>query len=369
MDTLATTIEQLRVKLEKHRREDFKEYPTRVVFVDPLLHALGWDVKDPEEVELEYTTIDGKAVDYALKINRRPVMFVEAKPLNDPLTDVKAISQVVSYTAIAGIEWCILTNGATYKVYRSTEKAKAPDKLLFEVSLDARETPGMSIEQIAGLLRRFSRDSVARGVLDELGEQIFTTGKIRKALDRLFLEPPDSLVKLVRATAGDDSLKPSQVREALRRLWPQKAGAGWTQAVDWQEETAGGLPDVDEVTPYVEEHHLDGRPQEVLELYRTIERYCTDLDPAQVRTRYLAKYVAFSDGKRTFCSVHVLKSGLRVWLKLRYADLVEPPAFARDVSRIGHWGVGDVELSVDSLERLEDAKRFILQSFEANRLG
>ncbi len=37
---------------------------------------------------------------------------------------------------------------------------------------------------------------------------------------------------------------------------------------------------------------------------------------------------------------------------------------ARDVSNIGHWGVGDVELAVNSLNRLEGAEPFIQGSFE-----
>ncbi len=85
MDAIIKCIENLRMKLDKHRKDDLKEYPTRTIFVDPLLQALSWDVKDPDEVELEYPTIDGKSVDYAPKINRKPVLFIEAKPLNDAI--------------------------------------------------------------------------------------------------------------------------------------------------------------------------------------------------------------------------------------------------------------------------------------------
>ena len=46
MDTIIKSIEELRIKLEKHRKEDLKEYPTRTIFVDPLLQALGWDVRN-----------------------------------------------------------------------------------------------------------------------------------------------------------------------------------------------------------------------------------------------------------------------------------------------------------------------------------
>jgi len=219
MNTIVLCIESLQAKLERHRKDDLKELPTRTIFTDVLLQALGWDVRDPDEVELECPTIDGKSVDYALKIDRKPVLFVEAKPLNDPLTDVKSITQVVGYAANAGVEWCVLTNGITYKVYHSTEKAEAPDKLLFEVSIDTKENKGMSIQQVAERFSRFSRDAMAKGVLDEIGKETFTMGKIRKALDKIFAEPPNVFVRLVRSTIGDDTIKPAQVKKALNRLW------------------------------------------------------------------------------------------------------------------------------------------------------
>jgi len=87
MDGLISCIENLRMKLDRHRKDDLKEYPTRTIFIDPLLYSLGWDLRDPDEVELEYPTIDGKSVDYAPKINRDPVLFIEAKPLHDQLKD------------------------------------------------------------------------------------------------------------------------------------------------------------------------------------------------------------------------------------------------------------------------------------------
>jgi len=367
MDAIIKCIENLRMNLDKHQKNSLKEYPTRTIFIDPLLNALGWDVRDPDEVELEYPTIDGKFVDYASKINRKPVLFIEAKQLNDPLTDVKSITQVVGYAANAGVEWCILTNGVTYKVYHSTEKAAAPDKLLFEVSLNPKETEGMTIQQVAELFTRFSRDAMAKGILDEIGEQIFTTGKIRKALDKLFMEPPNTLIKLIRLAIRDDTIKPTQVKKALRRLWDQPS----------EIEISSSFDSVKPVPPerakvrgkeYSEEHHLKGKPREVAELFRTIDKFCRELDQTAVQRKYLAKYVKYAHGKNIFCCVCPQKSGLRVWLKLNYSELENPPEYIRDVSNIGHWGVGDVELAIDSLERFQSDKVLIQKSFEENRL-
>jgi predicted transport protein/predicted type IV restriction endonuclease len=367
MKGLISCIEDLRMKLDRHRKDDLKEYPTRTIFIDPLLQSLGWDVRDPDEVELEYPTIDGKSVDYAPKINRKPVLFIEAKSLSDSLTDVKSITQVVGYAANAGVEWCILTNGITYKVYHSTEKAEAPEKLLFEISLDPKETEGMSIQQVAEQFARFSREAMAKGVLDEIGEEIFTTGKIRKALDKIFMEPPSSLIKLIRSAIKDETIKPVQVKKALKRLWIQTSETDIPSPYEFDiqpnhpERT--GVRDKE----YSEEYHIEGKPKEVLELYRTIDKFCRELDPTAVQKKFLAKYVRYSHKKNIFCCVHLLKSGLRVWLKLNYFDLESPPEYVRDVSKIGHWGVGDVELAIDSLERFQNAKPLIQKSFEENK--
>jgi len=219
MNTLIPCIERLQAKLDRHRRDDLKEYPTRTIFIAVLLQALGWDVTNPDEVHEEYPTIDGKSVDYALKIDEKPVLFLEAKPLNDPLTDVKSITQVVGYAANAGVAWCVLTNGVIYKVYYSYAKAEAPEKLAFEVSVDPKENQGMTVQQIAERLSLLSRDSMGKGVLDELGKEAFAMGKIRKALDKIFADPPSTFVRLVRSTIGDDTIKPAQVKKALGNLW------------------------------------------------------------------------------------------------------------------------------------------------------
>jgi len=362
MKAIIVCIENLRSKIDKFRKTGLKEYPTRTIFIDPLLQSLGWDVVDPDEVELEFPTIDGKSVDYAPKINRKPVLFIEAKPLNDLLTDVKSITQIVGYAANAGVEWCILTNGINYKIYCSTEKAEAPDKLLFEISLDLKETEGISTRQIAEQFARFSRDAMARGVLDKIGEQVFTTGKIRKALDKLFMDTPNSLIRLIRSIVKDDSIKPIQVKESLKRLWLRTSENEIPANYKFKYETPEKT--MKKEKEYNEEYHIGDKPREVVELFKTIDNFCRNFDLVNVERKYLAKYVKYSCSKNIFCCIHLQKSGLRVWLKLNYSEIKNPPEYARDVSRVGHWGVGDVELTIDSIEKFQSAKYLIQKSFE-----
>ena len=308
-------------------------------------------------------------------------MLVEAKPFDDPLNDVKAITQVVGYAANNGITWCILTNGLTWKVYRSIENCPAPDKLMYEVSLDPRDSQGMTVQQIAQQMWRFSRDEMAKGALDALGEQTFTDGKVRKALAAVMLDPPRPLLKMIRAATGDQSIAPQRIKDSLTRVWrdagvgtqfgrpapahetPRLSPVSASRTEGARKAWRTGRAQVSD-SPYDEAHHISGKPQEVIELYRAIDRLCLSLAPGGVTTRYLAKCIAYDSTKRSFCSIHILQAGLRVWLKLKYSRLVNPPAFARDVSNVGHWGAGDVELGINSVSQLEEAAPLVRQSFD-----
>jgi predicted transport protein len=380
MDKLIHAIQSIRQKLPTLRKQGLKETPTRTIIIDPLLEALGWDVRDPSEVEMEYPTVDGRSVDYALKLNEQPVLLIEAKALGDSLEDVKAITQVVGYAANNGIDWCILTNGVLWRVYRSVEKCPAPEKLMFDVDIDRQGTDAPSVERIAREMWQFSREELARGTLDDMGERIFTDGKVRKALESLMLAPPIKFLKLLRETVGDDKLSHPRIKESLGRLRglfttsaaPQRPpsplpesgeppGAKPPPAV---RRTPKGRPKKGESTAD-EARHLEGKPSEVVAIYRKLEQFCLNLEPGTVDIRYLVKSVNFDYAGRCFCSVHLEKSKVMIWIVLRYKEIKGPPPFAHDVSQVSHWGVGDTELRITKPAELDAATALIRQSFLA----
>jgi hypothetical protein len=247
----------------------------------------------------------------------------------------------------------------------SSQKAAAPEKLLFEVSIDPDDPAGLTVEQIASHLSRLSRASLAKGVLDELGEEIFNTAKVRKALDRLFAEADGSLLRIIRKAIGDSSIKPAQIRNALSRIWhgetEERPTKRVTTPVRRRRRAASGSR---ELLEYGEAHHIEGKPAEVVELYRALDRICQDLAPGHIMRRHLAKYIAWSQAKKVFCTAHLLRSGMRVWLRISPSEIPGSIAYARDVSHIGHWGVGDVELAIDNADQLRDAERLIRASYE-----
>ena len=181
-------------------------------------------------------------------------------------------------------------------------------------------------------------------------------------------------VILEQFAAGDTSLRPQTVKESLARvLLPLLSSATPLQAA------SGGLKHsrrklgaqktwvsrrAARDVPYTENLHIQGKPREVSDLYQRLDQFCLALKPGAIEKPYLAKCITDREGKRTFCSVCLLQRGMRIWLKTKFHRLTNPPHFARDVSAIGHWGVGDVELAVTNLQQFREAEGLIRQCFQ-----
>jgi len=379
MADLVSIVRELQQRLPELRRHDLKEMQTRTILVSRILTALGWDLNDPREVQEESPTVDGKSVDYALRINNKPVLFVEAKPLGDPLDDVKSVTQVLNYASNNGVDWCVLTNGANWKVYRASERGLPNDKLMFEVGILPEDDTSISPEQVAELLHRLSKQSMADRTLDEIGEVTFTDAKVRKALDEVMREPPKSLLNAVREAVDDPRMKPSQIRQSLERVWRSlmvrgesaveafssgPAFAGDCEVPTAAEKARRGRPRK-ETSDYSLEAHLNGRSAVVREIFDAVDGFCRSLSP-QVVCEPLAKYIKYELAGRIFLCMHLQKYGVRMWLKLDPTGVGPLPSFARDMTGVGHWGTGDLELALDTPAMVDQAIPLIRKSFEAN---
>jgi predicted type IV restriction endonuclease len=133
---LEETVSKTLALIQRFRDKDLGEQNTKASLIDPILDALGWNIRDPDEVHREYKpTSKDCPVDYALKLLRKPRLFVEAKGLGETLSDRKWITQVLGYAIVAGVEWCVLTDGDEYRIYNATAAVDAEEKLLCKIKL------------------------------------------------------------------------------------------------------------------------------------------------------------------------------------------------------------------------------------------
>lgn len=151
LDDLKETIETLRKRIQAHRAYlEGNETRTRQVLIDPMLHKLGWNVGDPNSVELEYR-IGRDWADYVLMGSGRPIAVIEAKALGKPL-DEKETMQALNYANSAGIPYITLTNGDHWRMLEVFKQAPIKDRILMNFQL-TQDEPYACALQALGLWR------------------------------------------------------------------------------------------------------------------------------------------------------------------------------------------------------------------------
>ncbi|MCE2449800.1 MAG: type I restriction enzyme HsdR N-terminal domain-containing protein [Candidatus Latescibacteria bacterium] len=151
LDDLKETIETLRERIQAHRAYlEGNETRTRQVLIDSMLHKLGWDVGDPNSVELEYR-IGRDWADYVLMGSGRPIAVIEAKALGRALKDDEKM-QALNYANMDGIDYMAITNGDHWQMFDVFKRGQLDNRILMELQL-TRDEPYACALQALGLWR------------------------------------------------------------------------------------------------------------------------------------------------------------------------------------------------------------------------
>ncbi len=333
------------------------EANTKALLIEPVLGALGWDPTDPDTVTREVKVFDGTFLDYALRTNGAARIYVEAKAVGETLTDRKYVAQAINYANNEGVVWCVLTNGVEWHVYKANETAVMDRKILFEVNLnDAAEAPG----EVGNMLKLIGRESVLAGELDGFGERTFTDNRVRQALAVIASDPPDSLLSTIGSQLGHPSVPEDALRRSLARVFdaPEKAPKGSGNA-------KAGPPAPPKGQEYPLDHHLGNKSALITELFNELNGIATALG-ADVTRRVRKFYVGYYRGKRSFVTVELQQRRIITYLGLDPA-LARPwnGAVMRDVTNIGHFGMGDTEYSLTTTGQLDEVQQLIKAAYEA----
>ena len=121
-------------------------------------------------------------------------------------------------------------------------------------------------------------------------------------------------------------------------------------------------------TDKTHEERLAESSAELLSLYNQVCEYASGLGD-EVQRKDLKLYTAFKRIKN-FLSIVVMPGNkdprLQLYLKLNPAEIELQEGFSRDVTEIGHWGTGNLELNLRSDADLEKTFALILKSYQAN---
>ncbi|MDP9311676.1 MAG: endonuclease NucS [Chloroflexota bacterium] len=111
---------------------------------------------------------------------------------------------------------------------------------------------------------------------------------------------------------------------------------------------------------------LNQAPTDVRDRYEALKASLFALGD-DVQMKEVKNYFAFRRIKNFACvEIHPQLKRISIYLKVDPEKVALEPGFTRDVRKVGHFGTGDLEVTVDTDEALERARPLILKSYEAS---
>ena len=170
------------------------EEATKQALILPFFQILGYDVFNPMEFVPEFTADvgikKGERVDYAIVIDNKPVILIEAKWCGEPLDN--HASQLFRYFATTEAKFGILTNGLQYRFYTDLDEENKMDMTPF-MEFDITNLKDAVIPE----LKRFQRNDLDVDGIFSAASDLKYTSAIKALLARQYADPDEAFVRYV----------------------------------------------------------------------------------------------------------------------------------------------------------------------------
>ena len=216
-----TSFEKIATRLKSAEDNLLTEEAVKHSLILPFISTMGYDVFNPNEVVPEYNADfgikTGEKVDYAIMINRQPLMMIECKKLQDPL-DGRRASQLARYYNVTTCKVGILTNGVCWKFFCDLEQTNVMDQEPFlEVDL------GQMNEADINKLDNFTKENFELERVYSTAANLKYIAGIKRYLQTLLHEPDEEFIRFIvkrvhtgRLLQKDVPMFKTLVRNALR---------------------------------------------------------------------------------------------------------------------------------------------------------
>ncbi|MCF8297098.1 MAG: DUF5655 domain-containing protein [Melioribacteraceae bacterium] len=353
---MAASLEKIITAIKKLKSQNINEAQTKDWLIRPFFESLGWDFSNPDEVVPEDDDNAGKRTDYCFYVNSIPKLLVEAKSLSNLLTDNKMIIEKLNYCANRNIPLLIITNGDSYKIYYSELKGIGKDKLLQEFTLsDSADDE---------VIEKLSKKSFERDLLLNYSRNISLFTTIKKAIENLFQSADKKFIRIVNESVkeilghkfGEDDIE-SALKQFTLHINTDLHETVYTNGTTVENND-------DEKNWTVENQFKDGKWNESFEQYKKLRKQLKNIEISFTENP-TKRYISLLIDSKSFCQVCGLKSGLKIWINLEMSELSEEESLkVRDVSKIGHWGMGNIECFVENGSELEWIVSLINKSYK-----
>lgn len=207
-ERLAAGIKRFQPILAAARARDVGESDTVTIIKDMLAEVFGYDKY--AEITSEYS-IRGTFCDLATKLDGSLQTLIEVKAIGLDLKD-SHVKQAVDYAANQGVDWVLLTNGVTWRVYHIVFAKPIDQELVVDIDFCSLNHKSQSDLE---LLYLWCKEGWVRSVLGDYRTQ-------KQALSRFFLgatilsEPVlDVIRRELRRASPEVKIDNEQIRAVL----------------------------------------------------------------------------------------------------------------------------------------------------------
>jgi hypothetical protein len=207
---------KLATQAETWKEHITNEEMTKHSLIIPFLQVMGYDIFNPLEVRPEYYSAFGGAknakVDYAIYKNESPIMFFEAKPVNDSLKG--HFSQLMAYfNATPTVKVAVITNGMIYRFYTDLDAPNIMDSNPF-LEINITSLSDSDIEALS----MFRKEEFDVQKVVSVAEDLTYAANLNRILEDVFRDPPDDFVKYLLGELKYSGPKTASVVEKFRPL-------------------------------------------------------------------------------------------------------------------------------------------------------
>lgn len=194
--------------VDKGKNDGYNEADTRKIITDFLTNYLGWDQFDNITAE---QMIGSRYADFVIKKDGEDLAVIEVKQIGLKLKDTH-LNQARQYATDEGIEWIVLTNGDTWKVYRNVlEKGIPVANHVFTITIsDKEEKPADKVKKLYYLSEEASRK---HEIADFYDKKVALSGE--NLADYLLSEDVLNRIRLSLKKATGQNLNNYEVAKAL----------------------------------------------------------------------------------------------------------------------------------------------------------
>ncbi len=208
-ERISAGIKKYQPILTAAKSRDVGEADTVTIIKDILSDVFGYDKYS--EISSEFS-IRGTYCDLAIKLDNKLATLIEAKAIGLDLKE-QHVKQAVDYAANQGVDWVLLTNGVTWRVYHLIFAKPIEQELVLE--FDATSLSSRSEKDIETLFL-LCKEGWLKSAIGEYHTQ-------RQALSRFFIGSVlqtnpilDTIRRELRRVSPDVKIDSEQIKDVLR---------------------------------------------------------------------------------------------------------------------------------------------------------